>query len=278
MTTPIPVANLFQDGRFVANGVPLSSLRSINALNPFDKKQIYCTLVPPTLSDRFGLNVYAPACDWLKLVCQEDTGSVEIAIYHPDEPNDPMFYLQLADTPHNQLLVLLFVVNDPHAPRFDIDRDREGRPTKLGTVRRNHLAEEAAMRAGLAPGQIRQGLKLTRAFMPSLETFVARLGHKMFMLEPLAYHTAILFERYGCAYSQGRVPMEWINQQFAEGGSLRRKLDGSTPFRQPEAYQTVRGRSWAIQDGILNRPFSNVKMYKTIGVHAGINTFPGGAW
>ena len=100
----------------------------------------------------------------------------------------------------------------------------------------------------------------------------------MFMLEPLAYHTAILFESYGCAYSIGKKQMDLIHMEFQPGGELFKRLDGSTPFRKPGMEQTVRGRSWAIHDGILGEPFTNIRMYKRVGVEAGVITFPNAKW
>ena len=85
------------------------------------------------------------------------------------------------------------------------------------------------------------------------EDFVTSLGHEIYFIEPLYYHNAIIFEGYGFAYQQGRRLMERIQAGFAEGGELRQKLDGSTPFRQPEAHASIRGRSWAIHDGILGQ-------------------------
>ena len=41
-----------------------------------------------------------------------------------------------------------------------IDRDLEGRDTLFGTVSRNLGEEERAMQDGLAPGQVRPGLRL----------------------------------------------------------------------------------------------------------------------
>ena len=41
---------------------------------------------------------------------------------------------------------------------------------------------------------------------------------------------------------------------------------------------TVRGRSWAITDGILGGPFGGVKMYKAPGRSANVSTFPGGVY
>jgi hypothetical protein len=42
----------------------------------------------------------------------------------------------------------------------------------------------------------------------------------------------------------------------------------------PGMERTVRGRSWAIQDSILDDPWDDVQIYRMIGVEAGINTFP----
>ncbi len=263
----------------MVDGLPLSSIRRINDLALEVRRQIYYTLLPAELLCLNGVDLTALANQRLvHLVCPEGTGSVEVVVYHPDEARDPLLYLQLADTANNQLMVLLFVVNDPHSPRFNVDRDWKGAPTKFGTLERNIEAEQAAMQAGLMPGQVRRGLKLARQLIPIFEQFVSRLGHKMFFLDPLTYNTAILFERYGCNYSQGRKQMEWINREFAPGGELYNKLDESTPFRQAGAHRTVHGRSWAIHDGILGQPFTDIKMYKRVGVPAGINTFPGGVW
>jgi hypothetical protein len=72
--------------------------------------------------------------------------------------------------------------------------------------------------------------------------------------------------------------MNEIQAGFEEGGVLRAKLDGSSPFRSPEAADSIRLRSWAIHDGILGEPFTNVTMYKRVGVSANINSAPGCEW
>ena len=56
------------------------------------------------------------------------------------------------------------------------------------------------------------------------------------------------------------------------------QLDGSNSFRQLEAANSIRKRSWAIHDGILGEPFTNVTMYKRLGKSAGINTAPDCKW
>ena len=68
--------------------------------------------------------------------------------------------------------------------------------------------------------------------------------------------------------------MQEIDAGFAPGAELYRRLDGSTPFRRRGMEKSVLGRSWAIHDGILDEPWDGVRIYKTIGVHAGVDTFP----
>lgn len=268
--------------RFVAAGMPLYTIRGINEADEPMRQAIYRTLIPDELLVQYGIDPLS-LCDaagnrLVEFICPDGVSSAEVKVWHAAGARDPLLYLQLADTVNNQMCVMLFVVNDPTAPRFDVDRDWSGERTKFGTVRRNLEAESAAMQAGLAPGQVRRGLKLTRKLIPIFETFVSRLGHQIFFMEPLAYHTAILFERYGCAYSQGRAKMEWINREFAPGGALYKRLDGSTPFRPPEAYRTIRGRSWAIHDGILGEPYTDVRMYNRVGIKSNICTSPDVIW
>ncbi|MCJ7707499.1 MAG: hypothetical protein MUO38_07760, partial [Anaerolineales bacterium] len=62
------------------------------------------------------------------------------------------------------------------------------------------------------------------------------------------------------------------------GGPLHQQLDGSSPFRQPGMATSILGRSWAVHDGVLGAPFTGVTMYKRVGEHAGVDTFPAGVW
>jgi hypothetical protein len=41
---------------------------------------------------------------------------------------------------------------------------------------------------------------------------------------------------------------------------------------------SIRGRSWAMHDGIADQIFTDVTMYKRLQDHAGIDTYPGGVW
>jgi acetoin utilization protein AcuC len=72
--------------------------------------------------------------------------------------------------------------------------------------------------------------------------------------------------------------MERIEAGFSETGELHARLDGSTPFRRHEAEHSIRLRSWAIHDGILGEPFTNVTMYKRVTKSAEVNTCPSCQW
>ena len=72
--------------------------------------------------------------------------------------------------------------------------------------------------------------------------------------------------------------MERIHTGFGPGDDLTARLDGSTPFRRPEAANSIRLRSWAIHDGLLGEPFTNVTMYKRLGKHAGVSTTSDCEW
>jgi hypothetical protein len=111
-----------------------------------------------------------------------------------------------------------------------------------------------------------------------VEEFVAWMGGDRLLLHAMFYHNAILYERYGFGYDAGREEMERIHREFEPGGALHARLDGSTPFRQPGAERSVRGRSWAIHDGILGEPWQPPRMFKAVGKDEGVCTFPGAVW
>jgi len=171
---------------------------------------------------------------------------------------------------------LAFVqITDPAAPRYAIDRDPDGLDTLFGTVSRNLPEERRALGDGLAPGQVRRGLRMLARVLEAMEQFCSLIGKEIYLIDPLFYHSAILYERHGCGYLMGREIMEGVHEGFAPGGGLAERLDGSSPFRQPQAARTVRGRSWALHDGVTDHPWGGVKMYKAAGRDAQVSTFPG---
>ncbi len=258
-----------------------SSICELNNL-PLDQREaIYRTLIPDWLYTRYGVDPLTLAANGHKVVqFQFAAGSraAEITVKRRAEDLDPMLYLNIADTFNNQIIVLMLIANDPEAPRFNTDVDQHGNFTSFGTSGRNRPAELAAMAAGLAPGQVRRGLRFFRAALPLFAQFVQRLGHDMFLIEPLAYHNAIMFERYGFGYIRGQRDMAQIHADFQPGGALHSKLSPDKPFQQPAAWKTVRGRSWAIHDGILGHPFTGFQMYRLIDRSLNVNTFPDAVW
>jgi hypothetical protein len=273
---PRTLANLSR----VLSDRDLYSIGQVNALPRERREQVYRSLVPRDLVLRFSVDPETLADEDGSALFRITAGpsSVALSLKHVADAEDPLLYLQLADTTTNQIEVILFVVNDPRAERFNTDRLPDGTRTHFGTRGRNVGEEIRAMRAGLAPGQVRRGLRLTRDLVPILERFIDALHHDAFYIQPLAYHNAILFERLGFAYVIGLGRMEWIHREFSPGGLLNNRLAGSTPFRQPGAQNTVRGRSWAIHDGIMGTAYGDIKMYRRVGIHAGVITFPEAAW
>jgi hypothetical protein len=257
------------------------SIRGINGLPEPAKRRIYRTLIPANLLTRANINpiTWKGLDDNLQVVlnAEPDQGLINLSIKDSADSSDIFFCIELADNAFNGIDLNLLLLNDPTSPRFRTDYDDEGRPTYFGTVRRNVAEEERAMRAGLAPGQIRSSLSASKLFFQQLDTFLAFLSHHAVSLEPLTYASAWVFERRGFAYMRGHKLMDDIQREFQPGGQLHAALDGSTPFRQPEQWHTVRGRAWAIQDDILsvlNTRWNDLRMVKQVGRHAGVNTFP----
>lgn len=258
-----------------------ATIGGINRLPPEKQREIYASVIPPELLQKYPIPLDlrdAAGRDLLVLENQPGSTSTEMSLYHQYGFQDPLLYGHITDTLNGQLHILLYVLNDPHAPRFNIDRLPDGRSTQYGTQGRNLAAEAAALAAGLAPGQVRRGPHLFKEAMTAFENFVASLGQNMYFAEPLHYHNALIFERYGFAYVRGRRRMERIAKGFAPGGELLPLLDGSNPFRQPEAANHIRLRSWAIHDGVLGEIFSDITMYKHLGRHAGVSTSPQIPW
>jgi hypothetical protein len=181
----------------------------------------------------------------------------------------------------NGIELNLIVLNDPTTPRYSIDQTEDGAPTIFGTLKRNLKEEEKALHAGLAPGQVRAGLHGSRLVFEQIEAFLSMLGHRAYFLEPLTYASAWVFERRGFAYVRGHKLMDDIHREFQPDNKLYECLDDSSPFRKRDQANTVRGRAWAIHDGILDAldlRWDNLRMVKQIGRHAGVETFPQAAY
>jgi hypothetical protein len=264
----------------------MSWIYRINNLSETEKEGLYRILIPPPLYRRLKIN---------PLTFRDEEGKKAVRFFCP--PGDrtclteikplgmeePIYSLQISDTmDFTQLSWDFVIVNDPSAPRFLTDLDQDGKDTLFGWASRNLREEERAMEAGLSPGQVRRGLKLTSEVLAGMEFFCRILDIKSIRLEALFYHNAIAYERLGFSYFTGYHLMKAIQEQFQPGGKLFERLDHSSPFRRQEFAGRVLGRSWAIHDGILlevdderlQEGWASPVMYKMVGRPRGMITFP----
>jgi hypothetical protein len=261
-------------------------IQRISRLSPPEKEGIYRILIPPSLYNRFRIDPLS-LCDEkgkkvVRFFCPrgDRTCLVEIKV----EGSEHVLYsIQLADlNDFTQIDWDFLIVNDPASPQYNTHIDQEGRDTLFGWAARNIAEEQKAVEAGLFPGQVTKGLGLTREVTHVLEFFCRIFDIKSIRLEALFYHNAITYERNGFSYFNQYAQMKRIHELFQPGEALFNKLDNSTPFRRPEFAHTVRGRSWAIHDGILadiddgvlDEGWISPVMYRMVGKPRGMITFP----
>jgi hypothetical protein len=258
------------------------SIREILALPESDQAPYLDYLVPPELREHYGLPFEAPweidGTSPCRRVHLPETGALRIEVWPNPRIEDPTLALELCDTYYGHMEAAWIVLNDLRGPRYNLDRDAGGRPIPLGSSERNLREEIRALAAGLAPNQIRPGLKLFRPLITRIEGLAQLLKIGILYVAPLAYHNAVKYEKYGFTYASGQEEMEWIHREFGPGGVLRRRMDGSRPFRMPWMADTIRGRSWAIHDQILGRRWMAPQMYKFVGRDFSTCTFPNAPW
>ena len=262
-----------------AAGRPLSSLQAINRLDEPEKERIYSLLLPQHLCEVLGLADHS-FCNLagerlISIIAPNGLPLVRIEARSEPDGGVVVFFLELSDTQFHQMELSFCIIRDPSSPSYAVDVDESGQNNWFASQGRNIPEELRAMRAGLFPNQTHRGLRMFADFFPLLERFVDALGIQMIVAEPLSYDNAIRYEKYGFDYLRGKQLMLEIDREFQPGGRLFLRLDGSSPFRMPGMERTVSGRSWAIHDGIMDKPWDEVQIYRMIGVHAGINTFPG---
>lgn len=272
-------------------GSELSTLLEINSLAEVHKERIYASLVPQRIYELLDISPRtlrgADGRRRITIIAPQGMSLARIEVRLHPENRHTVFFLEIADTHFRQMELSFCIINDPFAPRFDVDVDASGKDNCFTTLGRNIAEEIRAMRAGLYPNQTSRGLKMFGEFFSRFERFVDSLTMDMIVASPLTYDNAVRYEKYGFDYLRGRRMMDEINREFRPGGVLFRKLDGSTPFRMPGMEKTVHGRSWAIHDGlldepwedlsvdkILDEPWEEIQIYKLVGKHAGIDTFP----
>jgi hypothetical protein len=263
----------------------MSWIQKISHYHQYQKEALYRVLIPPSLYQAFNINpLNLLNNDGYKIVrffCPEGDSTCLVEVKLPDI-EDPVYSIQISDSVDQSSIEWDFlIINDPSSDRFNTDMDQDGKDTMFGWAGRNRTEEENAFMAGYYPGQTRKGLGLTSQTLNSLELFCRILGIKIIKLDALFYHNAITYERFGFGYYEGYKEMLRIHELFQPGGKLYQRMDNSSLFRRNESAHMVRGRSWAIHDGILGEIeddilkglwFSPV-MYRMVDKPRGMVTF-----
>lgn len=260
------------------------SIARLNRLPREERNRIYLQIVPPSLFEKFQIDPKTLMNQFGERVVtgifplDDNFACIEVKCRSGDQ--DCIFSCQISLESFMESLHLDFLnINDPFSERFNVDVDKFGRDTLLGNRSRNIPEEVKAMEAGLAPGMVRKGLGLMGESTKCLERFMETLGLKTITMGALYYHNAIMWEKYGFTYFRGGKMMEKIHREFQPGGLLYEMLDDSAPFRRKGMEKTVRGRSWAIYDGVFvdafDEEWESPMMYKTLGRDFKVNTFPG---
>jgi hypothetical protein len=264
----------------------MSWIQRISRLAQAEKEGLYRILIPPSLYHRFQIHPLS-LCDprgrrAVRFFCPRGDRTCLVEI-KPDGAEDPLYSIQLSDTADfTQINWDFLIANDPASPRFLTHVDEEGKDTLFGWASRNLPEERKALDAGLFPGQVRRGLKITGEVIECLEFFCRILDIKSIRLEALFYHNAITYERHGFSYFSGYPLMKRIHDLFQPQGKLHERMTGGTPFRCRQLAATVRGRSWAIHDGILleaddellEEGWASPVMYRMVGKPRAMVTFP----
>jgi len=263
----------------------MAKITRLNSLPARERDEIYKLLIPGEVLKIFeiemktGRNRKGEPVIMVDCPDHQCEGSVEVKNDPRDQ--DPIFYIEVSDSMDLvQLRWDFILINDIRMPRYNTDITQEGQSRWLKWTSRNIPEELRALQAGLAPGQVRQGLRLMDEVNQCLDRFCGSLGLKSIYMEALFYHNAIAYEQHGFRYFEGEKLMRFINHEFMPGGRLFKLLDDS-PFRKRAFHNTVRGRSWAIHDGILEDladpefdSWEPAKMYKMIGKYFQVDTFP----
>ncbi|PLX42848.1 MAG: hypothetical protein C0608_01940 [Deltaproteobacteria bacterium] len=209
----------------------------------------------------------------------DDGKSVRVKVWPRLDIPDPAFVLDLKVSYLGEVEIVWISINDIDAPRFDVDA-LGNLPIKPKSGRRNIEGELRAMKAGLAPNQVRRGLGYFTSALGKIDAFAKAISAPLISIFPMAYHNAILYERRGFHYRSGDELMVHIHEGFLEGGVYKKQLDGSSPFKMPALSESIRGRSWAIHNGILREMCYVPSMYRMVGEdHAQkLDTAPGIKW
>src|SRR5215208_3312650 len=105
-----------------------STIGGINKLPEPEKRAIYARYIPKELIERFSLPELTQHTGLMQFRFAAGSSDVEMRVYHQVGFPDPVLYAHLTDTLNGQIHVLLYILNDPDAPRFQVDKMPDGSP------------------------------------------------------------------------------------------------------------------------------------------------------
>lgn len=172
------------------------SVYEINKMTEKERERLLSVLIPSRFLELFAIdpvswaNPAGTRC--VRFICPEGMPFFQIDLRRDPADRDAAYFLDVSVSPNEQMEISFIIVNDPDGERFDIDVDDTGQDTYFGTARRNLREEIRAMEAGLAPAQVRRGLRAMGDLIACWDDFFGRTGHRFYFLEPLSYNSAIL--------------------------------------------------------------------------------------
>ena len=202
-------------------GLELGSLQELNGLPAPLREGLYGRLMPAEICARFGVDpatgLNGAGHRLLRIFAPPEQSWARVELRASRDDRDPLVLVDVEIGPFGVPELSFVQITDPASQRFGIDRDDDGQETLLGTLTRNLSEERRAAAAGLAPGQVRPGLGLLGRVLDAMEDFCRLFGKDLFLVEPLFYHSALLYERHGCDYLLGRELMDSIHREFQPG-------------------------------------------------------------
>src|SRR5262249_43359883 len=172
-----------RDGRLTnAHGaaLELGSLQELNGLPAPLREGLYGRLIPAEVCARFGVDprtgFNGAGHRLLRIFAPPEQSWARVELRASRDDRDPIVLVDGEVGPFGVPELSFVQITDPDSPRFGIDRDDDGQDTLFGTVGRNLSEERRAAAAGLAPGQVRPGLRLLGRVLDAMEDFCRLFG------------------------------------------------------------------------------------------------------
>ena len=172
---------LLRDARVAAP--ELGSLQELNGLPAPLREGLYGRLIPLEVCARVGVDratgLNAAGHRLLRIFAPPEQSWARVELRASRDDRDPIVLVDIEVGPFGVPELSFVQITDPRSPRFAIDRDEDGQDTLFGTVTRNLQEEGRAAAAGLAPGQVRPGLRMLGRVLDAMDDFCRLFGKEL---------------------------------------------------------------------------------------------------